>query len=150
MSGWRGLTLSTHRTEDAGGAGERGQALLELLLVLPLFLLLTGAIIGLGWAYWVRLNQSAYVQDASTRAGKARSVAEGRLWAARFSAATNVDLDEQASVYWLSAYRGVHSQAHYQAPRLLLYDLEAPIIQTGAFTRWERFYPGPPGEGSFE
>ena len=40
-------------------AGERGQALLEMLIVLPLFLFLSGAIIGIGWAYWTRLNHTA-------------------------------------------------------------------------------------------
>ena len=49
---------------------EQGQALIEMLLVLPVFLFLTGAIIGIGWAYWVRLNHVAYAQDATTMAGK--------------------------------------------------------------------------------
>jgi hypothetical protein len=135
---------------EQGLRDERGQALLELLLVIPLFIFITGAIIGMGWAYWVRLNQTAYAQEATAQAGRATSVAQGRALAARFSAATNVDLDGQSSVLWLAPYRGVRAEAHYQAPALLLHRLRPPEIQAGSFFRWERFYGGPPDPGAFE
>lgn len=129
---------------------ESGQALIELLLVLPVFLFLTGAIIGVGWAYWVRLNHAAYAQDATTMAGKANSLGAGQDWAARFISGSNVDFAEQTALYRLDVPRGVHATARYQAPALLLWDLATPEITAGAFTRWEQFYPGPPPPGAFE
>jgi len=129
---------------------EGGQALLEMMLVLPVFLFLTGAIIGIGWAYWVRLNHAAYAQDVTTMAGKANSVDAGRAWAARFQDGVNMDLSAQTGVTPQALQRGVHATARYQAPALLLWDLDAPEITAGAFTRWEQFYPGPPAPGSFE
>ena len=129
---------------------EQGQALIEMLLVLPIFLFLTGAILGIGWAYWVRLNQAAYAQDVTTLAGKANSVVAGREWGARFTQGANVDFGARTTVQPLTLQRGVHATAQYQAPALLLWDLAAPRITTGAFTRWEHFYPGPPAPGTFE
>lgn len=129
---------------------EQGQALIEMLLVLPVFLFLTGAIIGVGWAYWVRLNNAAYAQDATTLAGKTNSVDAGRAWAARFIQGSNVDFAAQTAVASLPLQRGVQATAQYQGPALLLWDLAAPGIHAGAFTRWEQFYPGPPAPGAFE
>jgi Flp pilus assembly protein TadG len=129
---------------------EQGQALVEMLLVLPVFLFLTGAIIGIGWAYWVRLNHAAYAQDVTAMAGKANDVGAGQTWAARFMAGANVDFGVQTAVSPLVLQRGVHARAQYQAPALLLWDLEAPTLTAGAFSRWERFYPGPPPAGWFE
>ena len=124
-------------------AGERGQALLEMLIVLPLFLFLSGAIIGIGWAYWTRLNHTAYAQDATVMAGKMHAPAGGESFAARFMRAGNVDLAGHTAIYWVQPRRAVGAQAAYQGPALLLYDLAAPEIETGAFFRWEQFYPGP-------
>ena len=129
---------------------ERGQALVEMLLVLPVFLFLTGAIIGIGWAYWVRLNHVAYAQDLTTMAGKANDVGAGQAWAARFMAGANVDFAAQTAVSTLALQRGVHATAEYRAPDLLLWDLESPVLTAGSFSRWERFYPGPPPAGWFE
>ncbi len=138
------MTSSTDRRH------EQGQALVEMLLVLPVFLFLTGAIVGLGWAYWVRLNHAAYAQDVTAVAGKANDVAAGLQWAARFEGGANVDFAAQTAVSPRAAERGVHATARYQAPAPLLWDLEAPTITAGAFSRWERFYPGPPSPGAFE
>ncbi len=129
---------------------ERGQALVEMLLVLPVFLFLTGAIIGIGWAYWVRLNHAAYTQEVTTVAGKANNLTAGQEWAARFMAGSNVDFTAQTQVYYLDVQRGIHATAQYQAPALLLWDLGAPDLTAGAFTRWEQFYAGPPAPGAFE
>jgi hypothetical protein len=129
---------------------ESGQALIELLLVLPVFLILTGAIVGIGWAYWVRLNQAAYAQEVTAVSGKANSLAEGRAEAARFIGGANVDFGATTGVRALALHRGVAATARYQAPAPLLWDLAAPTITAGAFTRWERFYPGPPSPGAFE
>ncbi len=129
---------------------EQGQALIEMLLVLPVFLFLTGAIIGVGWAYWVRLNNVAYAQDTTTMAGKANDVDAGRAWAARFIQGSNVDFGAQTTVSPLALQRGVQATARYDAPALLLWDLAAPEVTAGAFTRWEQFYPGPPAPGAFE
>ena len=129
---------------------EQGQALIEMLLVLPVFLFLTGAIIGIGWAYWVRLNHVAYAQDATTMAGKANAVDAGQAWAARFIQGSNVDFGEHTSISSLTLQRGVQATARYDAPALLLWDLAAPEVTAGAFTRWEQFYPGPPAPGAFE
>ena len=129
---------------------EQGQALIEMLLVLPVFLFLTGAIIGVGWAYWVRLNNVAYAQDVTTMAGKANAVDAGQAWAARFIQGSNVDFGAQTTVTPLTLQRGVQATARYQAPALLLWDLAAPEVTAGAFTRWEQFYPGPPAPGAFE
>jgi hypothetical protein len=123
---------------------------MEMLLVLPVFLFLTGAIIGLGWAYWVRLNHVAYAQETTTVAGKTNSLATGQERAARFMTGSNVDFGEQTRIYHLDVQRGVHATARYPAPALLLWDLAAPEVTAGAFTRWERFYAGPPAPGAFE
>ena len=40
---------------------ERGQALLELVIILPLFLFLTGAIIGIGWSNWTRPQRNTVI-----------------------------------------------------------------------------------------
>ncbi len=122
---------------------ESGQAFLELLLVLPLFLLMTGAIIGVGWSYWNRLNHTSYAQEVVVQAGKAQAITEGEAFAARFMRAGNVDLAGHTAVYWMQPQRGVGAQAAYTGPALLLYHLAAPEIRTGAFFRWEQFYPGP-------
>ncbi len=129
---------------------EQGQALIEMLLVLPVFLFLTGAIIGVGWAYWVRLNHVAYAQDVTTMSGKANAVDAGQAWAARFMQGSNVDFGAQTTVAPLTLQRGVQATARYDAPALLLWDLAAPEVTAGAFTRWEQFYPGPPAPGAFE
>jgi Flp pilus assembly protein TadG len=129
---------------------ERGQALIEMLLVLPVFLFLTGAIVGIGWAYWVRLNHAAYAQEVTTVAGKANDIAIGDALAARFMAGVNVDFAAQTTVRRLTLQRGVQATARYQGPALLLWDLAAPEIAAGAFSRWEQFYPGPPAPGAFE
>ncbi len=129
---------------------EQGQALVEMLLVLPVFLFLTGAIIGVDWAYWVRLNNAAYAQDATTLTGKANDIDAGRAWAARFIQGANVDFAEQTALSPLTLQRGVQATARYEAPALLLWDLAAPEVTAGAFTRWEQFYPGPPAPGAFE
>jgi len=135
---------------DAHAQREQGQALVEMLLVLPVFLFLTGAIIGIGWAYWVRLNHAAYAQEVTTVSGKANDTVTGDAWAARFMAGVNVDFAEQTTVRRLTLQRGVQATARYQAPALLLWDLAAPEITAGAFSRWEQFYPGPPAPGAFE
>ena len=129
---------------------EQGQALIEMLLVLPVFLFLTGAIIGVGWAYWVRLNHVAYAQDVTTMSGKANAVDAGQAWAARFMQGSNVDFGARTTVAPLTLQRGVQATARYDAPALLLWDLAAPEVTAGAFTRWEQFYPGPPAPGAFE
>jgi len=129
---------------------EQGQALIEMLLVLPVFLFLTGAIIGVGWAYWVRLNHVAYAQDVTTMSGKANAVDAGQAWAASFMQGSNVDFGAQTTVAPLTLQRGVQATARYDAPALLLWDLAAPEVTAGAFTRWEQFYPGPPAPGAFE
>ncbi len=129
---------------------ERGQALLEMLLVLPVFLFLTGAILGIGWTYWVRLNHAAYAQEVTTLAGKANALAAGAAGAARFMAGSNVDFGAHTTVSHLTLQRGVQATARYPGPELLLWDLAAPEITAGAFTRWEQFYAGPPAAGAFE
>jgi len=128
---------------------ERGQAYVEFLIVMPLFLFLTGAIIGFGWLLWTHLGQMAYAQEAAAYAGKANDTAFGQAVAARFEAVSNVDFGQETEVYTLSPARGVWARAQYEGPALLLprgFDRE---IEVGAFFRWERFYGGPP-QGPFE
>lgn len=128
---------------------EEGQAFVEMLIVMPLVLLLTGAIIGLGWLLWTHLGQMAYAQEAAAYAGKAGDTAFGQAVASRFERVSNVDFGRETTLFFLPPARGVWARAGYEGPALLLPSGFEREIKAGAFFRREDFYGGPP-QGPFE
>ena len=137
-----------HRAARGAGRTE-GQALVEWVMILPIFLALCMAIAFFGWLWWNQVNAAAAVHDgtalAAAKGGSAAAgltrmrdmlrAGVGPTWANQYQLRISGSDAQRSVIGW------VRSPRVFQVPFL---GPMAMRIQAGSFQRLERFYGGPP------
>lgn len=140
--------------------GRRGQAYLEFLISLPVFLFLFGLAIMIAWYWWMQASAAVALHEgtrvAAVEGGSTAQGLQTTEWMLRQSLGPYFGprVAGGAAIVEVPPLRSVMGMVRYDAPPNFLGGIlgtvlwERPwFVRASSFQRREKFYPGPPQAG---